>query len=375
MPRPYDLRQLRRELTGLVLLSIVALVGYGVTLAMARSEHDTSRRDAAAWFQIGERQLDEGRVDDALRSLRRASTIDRGERRYAVALGRALAAAGRPGQAERILRPLRLQAPGDPEINLELARIAAARGAVDDAVHFFHSALFGVWPDESAAARTRIRLELSGVLLRHGRTEAALGELAALGTTMPDTVANHVAAARLLAAAGDADRALTAFRRALRLDPEHQDALAGAGEAAFALGRYVEARRLLAQLDMPSPQLAARRDIAALIISSNPLAPRLSTAQRRRRLAAALDRAQTRVRDCLARADLPPDVRSRLVAAQSAAGPPQASSRGGRDSMERVERDFERAYALEQAADGVCPATPLDAALLAIGQRRDQALP
>ena len=375
MPLPHDLRQLRREVTGLVLLALAAMVGYGVTLGMARSEHEASRRDAAAWFRIGERQLAEGRVDDALWSLRRASTIDRGDRRYGVALGRALTAAGRPDQAERILRPLRLEAPGDPEINLELARIAASRDAVDDAVHFFHSALFGVWPDESADARTRIRLELSGVLLRHGRTEAALGELAALGTTMPDTVANHVAAARLLASAGDADRALTGFRRALRLDAGHQDALAGAGEAAFALGRFAEARRLLAQLDEPSPQLAARRDIAALIVSGNPLAPRLSTAHRRQRLAAALDRAQTRVRDCLADTTLQPAVRARLLAAQAAAEAPKASSRGGRDSMERVERDFERAYALEQAADGVCPATPLDAALLAIGQRREQALP
>ena len=77
------------------------------------------------------------------------------------------------------------------------------------------------------------------------------------------------------------------------------DALAGAGEAAFRLGDYALARTYLRQV--PTDVSAARntRELVELVLSHDPLANRLGSAERRRRLATDLSYAQQRLSTCL----------------------------------------------------------------------------
>ena len=106
-----------------------------------------------------------GKVDDAIDSLRRAAVRDRNDKRYALALAHALALNGEDDAARGALLTLRESAPEDPDINLQLARLAAGQPDVTDALRFYHNALYAPWPVDQADARRRVRFELIAFLL------------------------------------------------------------------------------------------------------------------------------------------------------------------------------------------------------------------
>lgn len=365
-------RQARRELVGVVLLSLVSVLAFAGTQALARHESRVHREDAARWYASGRAALDGDRSEAALTALRRAASLDRGNREYAIAYGEALADLGRLDRALRVLEALRTASPGDPRINLALARIAAGRASVDAAVRYYHSALYGTWPDEAAQERTHVRIELVRMLLSAGRRDAARAELAALEGTAPDTLDNHLAVGSLLLQAGDAAHALDAYGRALVLDAGDDRALAGAGRAAFALGRYAEARRWLSRVAAPDADLSRMREIAAYIQTANPLAPRLSAAERRRRAAAALRAARERVQTCLLEPGLATDSRATLGEALAAAELAATTAGRGEDVMSAVEATLGQVRRLEEAAEGICPADALNTALLVIARRAEE---
>lgn len=368
-------RQVQRDIAGLGLLSVAAIAMFAMTHAIAAWERHTHLRDAAAWYEAGQRHAAGGRRDDAIRALRRATVLDRDRREYAIALGRALGDAGRPAEAERILVRLRAAAPDDPAINLALARLAAARAAVDAAVHYYHSALYGIWPADEAGARNDVRAELARFLMAHGRRPAALAELVALGTTLPDTARARAEVGALFLGAGDPARAHDEFTRALRHAPEDREAMAGAGEAAFALGRYAEARRHLRRAGSLAPRLLELRDLADDILSGDPLAPRISPDERRRRLASALERAEARAGECLSRLEAADPARLSMEAAAAGARTVALGlAPGGRSTLEHIERGVDLMYRVERSAEEVCPGgTRLDRALVIIGQRHADA--
>jgi tetratricopeptide (TPR) repeat protein len=370
--RGSEQRQARRELVGVVLLSLASVVLFAGTRALARHESRVHREDAALWYASARAALDAGRSEAALTALRRASSLDRRNREYAIAFGEALADAGRLDRALRVLEALRNASPGDPRINLALARIAADSRSVDAAVRFYHSALYGTWPDEAAQERTDVRVELVRMLLSAGRRDAARAELAALEGTAPDTLDNHLAVGSLLLQAGDAAHALDAYGRALALDGDDDRARAGAGRAAFALGRYPEARRWLSRVTALDAELTRMREIAGYVQTANPLAPRLSTAERRRRAAAALRAARERVQTCLLEPGLA--THSRTTLGESLAAAELASTGDGRDDdvMSAMEATLGQVRRLEEAADGICPADALNTALLVIARRVEE---
>jgi len=226
---------LHREIVQLSVLILVAMAAFLVTRAVAASNHDMSLRDAAEWYRRGQQALEAGRVDDAIDSLRRATVRDRSDTRYVLAFAQALALKGHDDGARSVLLTLRESAPEDPNINLQLARLAAARHDVTEALRFYHNALYAPWPIEQADRRRRVRFELIRFLLAHDQASRALSELLALSTDLPDDAPLRLEAAQLFATAGDNGHALDQFQRALRLAPENGEALAGAGQAAFNL--------------------------------------------------------------------------------------------------------------------------------------------
>jgi tetratricopeptide (TPR) repeat protein len=277
-----------------VLIAIAIAAGF-VTLAIAHAVHARNVRDAAGWSRRARAALNAGRSEDAVEALRHAVALNRGEQTYLLSLGGALVRAGQPDAAERALLGARASAPENPDVNLALARLRAARGDTDAAVRYYRNALYAPWP--SADGPRAVREELIRFLLARGEKGRALPEVLAATTDLPDTVDAHLRVARWFAATGEYRRALQQYTEALRLDDGLAAALAGAGLAAYELGDFAAAVRYLKQ----APAEPGTRDTlqrAQLVLASDPLAPRLGAAERRRRLLAALHHVQQRLQAC-----------------------------------------------------------------------------
>jgi len=358
-------RFLHRELIQIAVLALVAIAAFFVTRSVAANNRAMALRDAAEWYRRGQQGLAQGRVDDAIESFRRAAVKNRGDRTYTRALAQALERKGDAAAATSALLALRETDPEDAEVNLELARLAAARQDRADAIRYYHNALYAPWAPEAAAARRQVRVELVKFLLAQNETSRAVSELIALSSDLPDEAAARVEVGRLLLQAGDARHAADQFARALRTDPRDVDALAGAGEAAFRLGDYESARAYLRTVAAGRAEVDELREIASLVLSRDPLANRVASGERRRRLEADLAHATDRLRDCVAPA-APQDAAA--LQQESEAFAARLETPEGRD-VETIDAGVDLIDRIERAAAIRCPPKPMDRALLIIARR------
>jgi tetratricopeptide (TPR) repeat protein len=361
--------RIRREIIQLAVLTVIAIGTFLVTRAVASANRRTSLRDAAAWYERGQRQMAAGALDDAIESLHHATVRNREDQGYALALARALAAKGQDGSARRVLLALRESAPDATEVNVELARLAASRQDSTEAVRYYHNALYAPWASERAPARRQLRVELVRFLLGHGQASRALSELLALSADLPEQAPAHVEVGQLFAQAGDPRHALDHFQRALRLAPDDGPALAGAGEAAFRLGDYARARTYLAAAPVAMDEVAATREIVEAVLSRDPLASRLRSAERARRLRANLGYVEGRFAACLATGALaPPAPGDGTLREEARSVDAELTRSAGRD-RDTIEAGAELVDRMVGRAVEACPpATPLDQALLLIGR-------
>jgi Flp pilus assembly protein TadD len=295
-----------REILQTVALILVAVAGFVVTRAVAASSRTATLRDAEAWFDRGRAEMARGQLDDAIASLRRAALRSRSDRRYVLSLAHALALQNETDQARAALLALRESAPDDPEINLELARLAARRQDVTEAVRFYRNALYAPWPVEASDARRAARLELIEFLLDHQQTGRALSELLGVANDLPDQPAAHNEIGALFSRAGDYTRALDQFERALRTDPADPAALAGAGLSAFHLGNLPQAQKFLRAAPSDRSDVIHARTVTDLVLSKDPLGSRIGNAERRRRLITGVEYLQDRLVRCASSGAAPP---------------------------------------------------------------------
>jgi Tfp pilus assembly protein PilF len=285
-----------------------------------------------------------------------------------------LIAAGRRDDARLALLDLRESAPEDPQTNVELARVAADRNDVTEAARYYRSALYGVWASDGGDARTRLHVEFIRFLLDHRQMAMGLAELLALVPNLPNDAGAHVEAGGLLLSAGDPPRAREQFVRALGIEPRDRDAQAGAGEAAFAEGDYSAAGRYISAIDKPSPRLAHLRELSMLILSSDPLAPRLTSTDRLKRLVVAFTQAVRRVDECRTTTTAwSGDAAAQLDAIREEANMFELGVQPTivPASPEVIETGTDLVYRLEQASVEVCgQPTGLDEALLINSRRR-----
>jgi tetratricopeptide (TPR) repeat protein len=333
-----------------------------LTRAIANTSRALELREAEEWFARGMQDLDRGDGEEAVVAFRRAAMKRRGEKQYVLALARALQHTGNPEAAERALAAVRTAQPEDPDINLALATVSGARGDVAAAIRYYHNALYAAWPDRDGPRR--VRLALIRFLLANDERPRAVSELIAATTDLPATADAHAEIGRLFAEAGDNRHALEQFRRALDLDAAHLAARMGAGRAAFALGDYQRARSYLRTLN--DPEATALATVADLVITRDPLATRLSAAERRRRALANLAHARQRVETCLLAQQ--PDVATALLREVQGL---TANREIGRET-DALEAAVHLVFRIAQHADRVCgPPTPLDRALVVIAQRHE----
>lgn len=281
----------------LLLLCAIGGAGFLVTRAAAAALHQVRLHDAQTWYQRGDQALRDGRLTPAIEALRRAALMRRDEPVYRLSLARAFAADRQDAAARLALLSLRDDAPEDPEINLLLARLEARRQDVTAAVRYYENALYGSWDADQLGAREELRLELVGYLLQHDLRDRALAELLIIAADLPNEPDRRVRVAELLLASGEPQRALDQYRLALEVAPSHTAALAGAGRAAVALGDYAAARRFLRRAP-EGAELDALRATVDHVLASDPLAPRLSRADRRRRAIAAATWAARQIEQC-----------------------------------------------------------------------------
>jgi Flp pilus assembly protein TadD len=363
---------IHREIFQLGALVLVAVAAFLLTRAVAASNRDMNLRDAAEWYRRGQAAVAAGRVDEAVDALRRATVRNRDEKTYVLALAHALALEHDDQAARAVLMTLREAAPEDAEINLQLARLAAAGQDVTEASRFYHNALYAPWPAEQTAARRGVRLELIRFLLAHDQPRRALAELFAVSSDLPDDPAVRLDVARLFAEAGDHAHALDQFKRLLRQTPADPAAIAGAGLAAFQMGDYALARTYLHRVPADAPaDVRNTREVVDLVLSRDPLANRIGSAERRRRLTDDLEYARQRVAACAGgnaadadRAALDTDARAFGDQLRKPGVLEQDTVEAGVDLIDRLQREIARRCG---------PLTALDQALALIGRTHGDA--
>jgi len=366
------LRIVQREIVVLTVLCVVAVLGFLLTRAAAAANRELRLRDAAFWYQSGQQHLAAGDPADAVAALRRATAIDRDNRRYRLDLAHALASDRRDDAARQVLLGLREATPEDPEVNLQLARLEVRRNDLTSAVRYYQNALYGLWSGDPAGPRRLVRIELIQYLLAHGQRARGLSELLILTANLPDDPDAHQEAGQLFLDADEPRRALEEFRRVLRADSGNGAALAGAGEAAFRLGDYASARRYLQGSDLSSAR-EAMREIADLVLERDPLRPGLSLPRRLERVVMDVERAKHLLESCrISTGRRPSDATLDALTSETRALEPKLSLKVLRRSPETVDRAMDLIYRVTQQTVDVCAeATRLDRALLIIGHRRD----
>lgn len=354
----------------LLLLVAITVVAFFVTRAVAHSNDALRRRQAAEWFSTAQRASRDGHTNVAVDGFRRAVSKDPGDRRYRLALAEALLASQRVSEAGRVLLALREAQPEDPETNLQLARLEARGPNAAAARRYYQTAVAGLWRPEQAGERQRIRVEFIEFLLAHDERARALSELLLVAPGLGPDVGLQTAVGKMFFAAGDPRLALDRLVAALRLDPDNAAALAGAGEAAFAIGDYGRALRYL-NAAPPDPRVDELRELARLVVEADPLAPRLRAGERRRRLGVALQHTLSRLDACVTRASVPADaaldqLRTDARELQSALDHPRR-----REPRDLVDDGVDLVYRAAREMEQRCamPAAPLDRALLLIGRR------
>ena len=362
-----------RDITLLIGIAILTAIAFAGTQWVAASNREMHRDNAVQWFERAQRALDEGRTPDAVAALRRATAEDPERREYRLELASALAQEGVDAEARQILLALRERQPEDPDINLRLARLEVANElGITDTIRYYQIAIASLWSDEDLGTRRQVRIELIRLLLARGQRSRALSELLLLGVNLPDQPEVEVEIAELFLQAGDFPRALEGFTDALADEPESERGLAGAGEAAFELEDYASARRYLTEVSPDNARASRLRTVSALILDQDPLAARLGTAERRRRLVAIFEHATQNLEDCA----IPGPGQAgetlrhldplRLEASEFAVQL-QSASAVQRDA---VEEGLDLVSRVQQAVTKTCGASaPLDEALARISRR------
>lgn len=286
----------------LIVCFVLLLFMFAITALVARLYHKKVHTLADGWSAKGQAALHDGDVTGALTDYRNALVYSPNNPVFQLHLAQTLAAAGYLDEAASYLTNLLAESPGNAEINLELARIAARKKQTFDAIRYYHSAIYGVWDSNPLMRRASVRGELCEYLLDLGDVTDAQPEIIALAQEIPSgDLERQRKAGEFLMRAGLQDRTLDEFQSILKFDPRDQEALAGAGTAAFQLGRYPQALLyfdLLPREKKSDPAIADMMEKTHQVIEANPYGAGLSVRERAKRTSAALKQATSRIAGC-----------------------------------------------------------------------------
>ena len=246
---------LHDTLAFLALLAI-AVALFGVTLFLHRS-FESHRVDLAVrWAERGRLALQNHHPEQAVGALRTSLSYEPDNRDNQLLLAQALEQAGHIDEANNYFLNLWDARPGDGFINYELARLARMKGENTDAENYYHAAIFGDWRGDATSRRRQCRLELADFLIQQNQRAEARNELFIVAGNAPADEAVPVAeiVAQKLAEAGFLQDALTVYQKAVSADPHGRRPLELAGKAAYQLGDYATAEKLLQRAREQKPE-------------------------------------------------------------------------------------------------------------------------
>ena len=282
-------------LTGLAVLFFLTVTG------LSSVYHAQREALGDRWFNRGVADLSAKRYEPAITDFRAALLYSRDNYAYQLNLAEALIGIHQTGPAYAYLLNLWDREPEDGQVNLELARIAAARGQTQAAIRYYHDAVYATWPTNQESQRREARLELIDLLLRTKANAPAQAELIALSENETDEAALQHRLGDLFVRAGDYERALAAYRLSLKSEQRDAAALAGAGNAAFQLGRYPLAEHYLQSAvaaNANDKASAEQLKTTEMVLRMDPFRPQISPGERNRLVVQAFAAAGRRLMNC-----------------------------------------------------------------------------
>lgn len=284
-------------------LTILAIAGFaGVTRFVNRFQE----QEKALARHLYERAMAEqraGKPDVAVEHFRDALVYNPNDFDYQLQLARALRDTGRTPEAEAYLVNLWERSPQNAAVNLALGRLAARQKSLDRALQYYHNAIYGVWSSNADQNRLQVWFELIEFLLQQNARPQADAELITLAAELPPQPDLRLRVADLFAMTQDYDHALAEYLQVLKLEHGNENALAGAGEAAFNLSRYRVAEHYLQEASKANPQnsqLARLLDVSHLVLDRDPFNGLISIQERNQRLKSNFDDAGKRLDSCMA---------------------------------------------------------------------------
>jgi tetratricopeptide (TPR) repeat protein len=360
---------LGRKPASLALLSVLAVVFFTGVSGLSRVYHAQQEALGNRWFTRGTADLKEQRFDRAVSEFRTALLYSRDDYAYQLNLAEALIGLKRSNEAFAYLINLWEREPENGRVNLELARIAAQERKTEQALRYYHNAIYAIWPGNQEVERRDARLELIQFLLSTNATTQAQSELIALAANLDGDPVQHARAGELFLRAQDYEHALAEYRLSLKSDSHNPAALAGAGWASFELGRYPLAQRYLqaaASADPSDAQSSARLKTTELVLQMDPFQRQVSAAERNRIVMEAFAAAGQRLKEC-------PDGGSatslRDLSEKWSKMNGQISERSLQRNPDLVETVMDLVFSIERQSSATCGApTGTDLALLLIAK-------
>ena len=369
-------RYLRQEPVILALLSGLAVIFFVAVTALSHLYQAQQEFLGNRWFMRGTTDLKQRHFDAAVMEFRSALLYSRDSYAYRLNLAESLIGLKRTGEAYAYFINLWDREPENGLVNLELARIAAQKGETEPALRYYHNAIYATWPGDEQVQRRETRLELIGYLLNINAKAHAQAELIALAANLEDDPSQQARVGDLFVQTQDYEHALAEYRLSLKAQPHDPAALAGAGLAAFQLGRYNIAERYLQAAMSANPndaQSAARLKTTALIMQMDPFQRQISVAHRDRIVLEAFAAAGQRLESCSAAgaakgpATIP--VAQPALSEEWAKMKPQITEPGLRRDPDLVNTAMELVFSIERQTSNACgAASETDAALLLIAK-------
>ncbi len=378
---------LKKEPVILTVLAVVSVLFFVFVTGLSHAFEAQQESLGSRWFARGVADLKAAHYQPAVSDLRAALQYSREDSEYQLKLAEALIGDGRNSEAAAYLVNLWEREPENGWVNLDLARIAVQKGDRQQALRYYHNAIYATWSGNQEVERRQARLELVAFLLSIGDREQAESELIALAANLENDPAQHEQAGELFFEVGDYEHALAEDGVALTEEPRDATALAGAGRASFELGRYPKAEEYFDQALQVAPgneQLAGELKDAELTVAMDPFRRQISFAQRSGIVMDAFAAAGERLKACPAAAGWS----AKSSAGQSAAGgqnpgagqslgaewtkmQPEITESGLRRNPGLVESAMELVFEIERHSQAGCGAlSATDKALLRISKLR-----
>jgi tetratricopeptide (TPR) repeat protein len=264
-----------------LLISLAAILAglYAADRFLAQIEVKELHAEAATLYRQALDLERRGSLPEAIERLRRAHSLERDDREYALALTGAEIEARQYGAAQIILNDLLENDPNDGRANLLAARLKIAESKFDEADSYYHRAIYASWPNPSDTLNAR--LELIELLLRRDAKKELLAETLVLES---DAASNPAVARKipeLYIQAGAPRRARDAYQRLIAESPDNPDLYVALGRTQLLAGDFREARTAFLEAMRRKPNdrgIAALYRVATEAIELDPT-PRRQTSQ------------------------------------------------------------------------------------------------